>query len=247
VQDRDHATTPITQGCNIVDITGVGMKQFWDLKAHLQDSSQLATAHYPETLDKIFIIGAPSWFPTIWKWIKGFFDPIVVGKMFVLAPSEVLSTLQQHIEHENIPKQYGGGLDYTFGDMPLLDKAMVEALGAVWGEQNGSAQGNGTATPNGAAGAGASTAGAATSKRLPIGPIKWEEGTDGRMRAVAVGTVKGRRRSEVVLELERMYGEVFYPQHRPVAGDAGGRMSGDKAVEKAEPPTAPTSAGPVQT
>ena len=208
------------------------MKQFWDLKSHLQDSSQLATAHYPETLDRIFIIGAPSWFPTMWKWIKGFFDPIVVGKMFVLAPNEVLSTLQQHIDHENIPKQYGGGLDYTFGDMPLLDTAMVEGLGAVWGDQ--------AAGATGANGSGD----AAQARRLPIGPIKWEEGTDGRMRAVAVGSVKGKRRSEVVLELERMYGEVFYPQHRPVSADAS--ADGVKVEEKVEPPTAPTSAGPVQ-
>lgn len=55
VDDRPHSTTPITQGCNIIDITGVGLKQFWDLKSHLQDSSQLATAHYPETLDRIFV------------------------------------------------------------------------------------------------------------------------------------------------------------------------------------------------
>ena len=211
------------------------MKQFWDLKAHLQDSSQLATAHYPETLDKIFIIGAPSWFPTMWKWIKGFFDPIVVGKMFVLAPNEILSTLQQHIEHENIPKQYGGGLDYTFGDMPILDKAMVEGLGAVWGEPNGNGNGQQAVGTGGNA-----------QRRLPIGPIKWEEGTDGRMRAIAVGSVKGQKRSEVVLELERMYGEVFYPQHRPLAAELEGKMDALQVVEKSEPPTAPTSAGPVQ-
>ena len=53
--DRPHAHVPITQSSNIVDITGVGLKQFWDLKSHLQDSSGLATAHYPETLDRIFV------------------------------------------------------------------------------------------------------------------------------------------------------------------------------------------------
>jgi hypothetical protein len=54
--DRPYADkTPITQSNNIVDITGVGLKQFWDLKGHLQDASTLATAHYPETLDRIFV------------------------------------------------------------------------------------------------------------------------------------------------------------------------------------------------
>ena len=53
--DRDHPRTPITQSNNIVDISGVGLKQFWNLRAHMQDASTLATAHYPETLDRIFV------------------------------------------------------------------------------------------------------------------------------------------------------------------------------------------------
>jgi hypothetical protein len=40
---------------NIVDVSGVGLKQFWNLKSHMQDASVLATAHYPETLDRIFV------------------------------------------------------------------------------------------------------------------------------------------------------------------------------------------------
>ena len=51
LQDRQFPGTPITMTTNIVDISGVGLKQFWNLKAHMQAASQLATAHYPETLD----------------------------------------------------------------------------------------------------------------------------------------------------------------------------------------------------
>lgn len=53
--DREHPRTPITQSNNIVDISGVGLKQFWNLRTHMQDASTLATAHYPETLDRIFV------------------------------------------------------------------------------------------------------------------------------------------------------------------------------------------------
>jgi hypothetical protein len=52
---RSHPETPISQSNNIVDINGVGLKQFWNLKSHMQDASVLATAHYPETLDRIFV------------------------------------------------------------------------------------------------------------------------------------------------------------------------------------------------
>lgn len=55
VTDRPHPETPVSQSNNIVDISKVGLKQFWDLKNHMQDASTLATAHYPETLDRIFV------------------------------------------------------------------------------------------------------------------------------------------------------------------------------------------------
>jgi hypothetical protein len=55
VKDRPHPETPVSQSNNIVDISRVGLKQFWNLKGHMQDASQLATAYYPETLDRIFV------------------------------------------------------------------------------------------------------------------------------------------------------------------------------------------------
>ena len=55
VPGRPNPETPVDQSNNIVDISKVGLKQFWNLRAHMQDASQLATAHYPETLDRIFV------------------------------------------------------------------------------------------------------------------------------------------------------------------------------------------------
>lgn len=55
IPDRPYGETPVSQSNNIVDIAGVGLKQFWNLKQHMQDASTLATAHYPETLDRIFV------------------------------------------------------------------------------------------------------------------------------------------------------------------------------------------------
>jgi hypothetical protein len=42
----------------------------WTLRSHLSESAKLATANYPETLSTIAIVNAPSFFPTIWGWIK---------------------------------------------------------------------------------------------------------------------------------------------------------------------------------
>lgn len=59
--ERPNPETPIVSTTNIVDISGVGLKQFWNLKGHMQDASVLATAHYPETLDRIFVSHHARW------------------------------------------------------------------------------------------------------------------------------------------------------------------------------------------
>ncbi|KAL4739154.1 CRAL-TRIO domain-containing protein [Aspergillus similis] len=128
---RPHPETPIVSSNNIVDVSNVGLKQFWNLKGHMQDASVLATAHYPETLDRIFIIGAPAFFPTVWGWIKRWFDPVTTSKIFILSASEVLPTLTSFMEPSSIPKQYGGELEWQWGDMPNLDEPARELIGAL--------------------------------------------------------------------------------------------------------------------
>ncbi|OAK99807.1 CRAL/TRIO domain-containing protein [Phaeosphaeriaceae sp. SRC1lsM3a] len=179
---RPHPETPISQSNNIVDISGVGLKQFWNLKNHMQDASVLATAHYPETLDRIFIVGAPGFFPTVWGWIKRWFDPITVSKIFILSPANVYPTLSQYIDHENIPKKYGGGLDFEWGSMPNIEPEIEAVL--KWekpDEQNGK-------------------------KTFPIGPIRWEEGPDGEMQAWGVGSENGQPRRRLVFTIPKPVG-----------------------------------------
>ncbi|KAJ5495338.1 hypothetical protein N7539_000454 [Penicillium diatomitis] len=125
---RPNPETPIVSSTNIVDVSGVGLKQFWNLKSHMQDASVLATAHYPETLDRIFIIGAPSFFPTVWSWIKRWFDPNTTSKIFILSAAEVNSTLTSFMEPSSIPKQYGGELEWQWGEMPNLDAPAHELV-----------------------------------------------------------------------------------------------------------------------
>ncbi|OKL63692.1 hypothetical protein UA08_00712 [Talaromyces atroroseus] len=128
---RPNPETPIVSSNNIVDISGVSLMQFWNLRSHMQDASVLSTAHYPETLDRIFIIGAPSFFPTVWNWIKRWFDPVTVSKIFILSSSEVKSTLETFMEPSSIPSQYGGTLDFQWGDLPNLDDAALELAGGI--------------------------------------------------------------------------------------------------------------------
>ncbi|KAF5572212.1 phosphatidylinositol phosphatidylcholine transfer [Fusarium pseudocircinatum] len=175
--DREHPEVPITLSTNIVDISGVGLKQFWNLKQHMQAASQLATAHYPETLDRIFVIGAPAFFSTVWGWIKRWFDPITVSKIFILGHHEVKSVLEQYIEPRNIPKKYGGELDYKFGELGNPDphwEGVVEF-------ENGH-------------------------KTFPSGPLLWEEDTNGRLVCMAKGSKDGQPRNERICTIPKTFG-----------------------------------------
>lgn len=123
------------------------------------------------------IIGAPAFFPTVWSWIKRWFDPITVSKIFILSSSNMKSTLEQYIDPANIPKKYGGQLDFEFGMMPVLEPAIEKAL--HW--EAPSTQGS--------------------TRTIPTGPIKWEESADGRVTAIAVGTEDGKPRKQVIASL----------------------------------------------
>ncbi|GAB1736247.1 hypothetical protein NU219Hw_g6920t1 [Hortaea werneckii] len=181
VPDRSHSETPISQSSNVVDLSNVGLTKFWSLRNHMSDASQLATAHYPETLDRIFVVGAPSFFPTVWEYAKRWFDPITVSKIFILSEKNMRSTLEQYVDLDNLPKKYGGNLDWEFGDMPALDPGIVKALD--W-KQTIEQKGH---------------------KTLPIGPIRWEyedgNGKKGDLVAKAIGTEKGKPRRNVIAGL----------------------------------------------
>jgi hypothetical protein len=86
--------------------------------------------------------------------------------------------LSSHIDVCNIPKKYGGGLDFEFGMEPVLDVEIKEML--KWPDGVDESQ-----------------------RRLPIGPVKWVDEGGGGRTAVAVGSKDGKLRRETVASLSR--------------------------------------------
>lgn len=76
----------------------------------------------------IQIIGAPAFFPTVWGWIKRWFDPVTVSKIFILAKHEVRPTLEKFMHPKDFPKRYGGELEWDWGQLPDLDEETQAAL-----------------------------------------------------------------------------------------------------------------------
>ena len=64
------APTPISSVTTIIDLDQCTLPTLWSLRGHLQEASALATANYPETLSTIAVVNSPSFFPTVWGWIK---------------------------------------------------------------------------------------------------------------------------------------------------------------------------------
>ena len=114
---------------HIIDLNGVGVKHFWSLRSHLQKAAGMATSHYPESVDKIFIVGAPSFFPTIWGYITKWFDPAITSKISVLPAAKSLEVLTHHIHPDDLPKCFGGELEWEYGNHPSVDKETEALLG----------------------------------------------------------------------------------------------------------------------
>ena len=87
------------------------------------------------------------------------------------------ATLAKFLDMDNIPKKYGGNLDWKFGDMPNLEPAIADSL--RWREQF---EQNGH-------------------KTLPIGPIKLQYDEQGDLLATAIGTEDGKARQRVIAGL----------------------------------------------
>jgi CRAL/TRIO domain len=125
------------------------------------------------------IIGAPSFFPTVWSWIKRWFDPVTVSKIFILSQAEALPTLEKYIPIENIPTLYGGKLDFKWGDLPVIEPDIADAF--EWVDDSGSSS-------------------AETERKVPMGPLKWRpaESDPTRLELVLVGTENGTPRNKVI-------------------------------------------------
>ncbi|KAI4250835.1 MAG: hypothetical protein LQ352_005225 [Teloschistes flavicans] len=150
---------PVHKTLHLVDITGIGIRQ-------IQDLSRLLSRNYPEILDNVFLIGAPSYFSTIWGWVKNWVDPGTVEKLKVLSHAEVLPTLKEYIDVENIPTRFGGQLKYETGMGYDLDPVITRRLVWLSGSDN----------------------------KFPKGPITWVRTGDGCKMAVAIGSQHGKER-----------------------------------------------------
>lgn len=140
----------------------------------------------------------------MWGWIKRWFDPITVSKIFILSPAEVGPTLRQFIDPKNIPKKYGGELDFSWGDLPTVDPAWDGIV--EWEGKPG----------------------------FPTGPHIWRDIEGDRMECIGLGQKDGKLRRERICTVKKTYWSPVVGQNGAKEGADGEKNENGEKAEKVE-------------
>ncbi|KAI9496667.1 CRAL-TRIO domain-containing protein [Zychaea mexicana] len=100
----------------IFDCTGMGWHQFhMPALYYIRAISDTDQKYYPETLNKLYLVNAPSAFVMVWKIVKGWLDPGTIDKIQILG-KDYKDVLLKQIPAENLPTFLGG--ECTCSHMP---------------------------------------------------------------------------------------------------------------------------------
>ncbi|KAL1195245.1 Phosphatidylinositol/phosphatidylcholine transfer protein SFH14 [Cardamine amara subsp. amara] len=99
----------VTTTTTILDVEGLGMKNFSPTAANLLASiAKVDCNYYPETLHRMFIVNAGIGFRNLlWPAAQKFLDPMTIAKIQVLEPRS-LSKLLEAIDSSQLPDFLGG-------------------------------------------------------------------------------------------------------------------------------------------
>ncbi|CAI7646037.1 unnamed protein product [Penicillium glandicola] len=172
MKDRPRPSVPTTSATYLVDLSTFTMKQGWDIKNYTSDIGQLLMMGYPEIIDRLFVLNAPSYFGWMWGIMRKWLDPGTVEKVVIVPATEMMATLTKYIDTESIPSRFGGEFVWEHGTPLDLDIRIQSGL--EWKEEG----------------------------KLPPGPMKWVLDESGRKTAVAVGSIDGVARTTRIAQVK---------------------------------------------
>ena len=95
--------------------------------------------------------------------MKGWIDLVTAQKIDIVPSAKLSTTLTAYIDAENLPKKFGGTLDFQIGSLPNLNGAARRVLSDALVSDSTALQ----------------------------GPFKWMTNGEGKRLAIATGTVQG--------------------------------------------------------
>ncbi|GMI03585.1 hypothetical protein TrVE_jg12052 [Triparma verrucosa] len=116
----------------ILDLKGVSiMMVVGDVTKFIKATISMTTTHYPARGHKLFIINSPTWFNTVWTWIKPMLNSAIEEKLKITTSGEKQNMeLAKVIDEENLPVDYGGKntAEYMKSKYDLELRAHVKAI-----------------------------------------------------------------------------------------------------------------------
>lgn len=75
----------------------------------IKEQSFIDSLCFPETMNKMYVVNAPTFFSATWKIIKGYLDPRTSGKIEVISSKKVwIPKVLESVGPEDLPCDYGG-------------------------------------------------------------------------------------------------------------------------------------------
>ncbi|GMH82414.1 hypothetical protein TL16_g09248 [Triparma laevis f. inornata] len=94
----------------ILDLKGVSILMIvGDVTKFIKATISMTTTHYPARGHKLFIINSPTWFNTVWSWVKPMLNSAIEEKLKITTNGEKQNAeLAKIINEDNLPVDYGG-------------------------------------------------------------------------------------------------------------------------------------------
>lgn len=108
----------VTQITVIIDVSGFALKNFnAEMRAVLKALTSISANHYPETMQRTFIVNAPLAFRVVWRFLKIILPPKVVEAIRICGgPHDYLPVLERDVCNRSQIPTFLGGDDASFVD-----------------------------------------------------------------------------------------------------------------------------------
>lgn len=103
----------------VIDIRGLSLKPSKAALNVLRETFKIDERYFPERLGWVVVVNAPKMFEPLWKVLRLAMDAHTASKISILSSDDFQPVLQEKIDIEMIPKEYGGKANWRVPFRPM--------------------------------------------------------------------------------------------------------------------------------